>query len=69
MSHSHHGGGSTTTGTGAFKAKNRELAEAYWYLVAGAVGFAGVTRAISYLQVVSRSVAPPPLRFPPVLPN
>ncbi|SPO04579.1 related to ferric reductase (metalloreductase) [Cephalotrichum gorgonifer] len=54
MSHNHGGSSSTTYGTGSFKKKNRELAEAYWYLVAGTIGLVGVTRAIDYLQVVSR---------------
>ena len=58
MDHSHHDHGSSTTGTGAFKKKNRELAEAYWYLVAGVVGLAGVARAVNYLQVISRCVLP-----------
>jgi hypothetical protein len=54
MNHNH--GGSSTTGTGAFKKKNRELAEAYWYIVAGVVGFCGVIRLIDYVQVVRRLV-------------
>lgn len=61
MSHHHHGG-TSTTGTGSFKKKNRELAEAYWYLVAGVVGLAGITRAVDYVQVLSRcaSLLPSP---------
>lgn len=60
MSHHHHGG-SSTTGTGSFKKKNRELAEAYWYLVAGVVGLAGITRAVDYVQVLSRCALPLPV--------
>lgn len=60
MSHNHNHGGSSTTGTGSFKKKNRELAEAYWYLVAGVVGLAGITRAVDYVQVLSRCASLPP---------
>ncbi|PKS10136.1 hypothetical protein jhhlp_001886 [Lomentospora prolificans] len=54
MDHSHHGSGSSTTGTGAFKKTNMALARAYWYIIAGVVGLCAVIRLIDYVQVVSR---------------
>ncbi|KAH7374448.1 ferric reductase like transmembrane component-domain-containing protein [Plectosphaerella cucumerina] len=47
MSHAHHGGGG---GVGSRQDINKSLAESYWYLIAGATGFAALVRVANHLE-------------------
>lgn len=44
-------------GTGMFQTDNMGLAQAYWYLIAGALGLCIAVRAGSFLQRRTRLVA------------
>lgn len=56
MDHDHHGGGG---GVGSRQAINRSLAQSYWYLIAGAIGFAALVRVVNYLETRRRYIFTP----------
>ncbi|KAK1580023.1 ferric reductase like transmembrane component [Colletotrichum navitas] len=65
MSHNHGGGGGggmdgmggmggMTMGTALFQDTNIQLAQSFWYIIAGVVGFLGIIRGINYLEGLRR---------------
>ncbi|GJC86187.1 ferric reductase transmembrane component 4 [Colletotrichum liriopes] len=59
MSHNHGGGGGgmgggMTMGTALFQETNIHLAQSFWYIIAGVVGFLGVIRGINHLEGLRR---------------
>ncbi|KAJ0329144.1 hypothetical protein COL5a_004376 [Colletotrichum fioriniae] len=58
MSHNHGGGssmgGGMTMGTALFQETNVQLAQSFWYIIAGVVGFLGIIRGLNYLEGLRR---------------
>ncbi|WYZ40970.1 hypothetical protein EsH8_IV_001311 [Colletotrichum jinshuiense] len=58
MSHNHGGGGSSgggmTMGTALFQETNIQLAQSFWYIIAGVVGFLGIIRGVNHLEGLRR---------------
>ncbi|KAK1991647.1 ferric reductase like transmembrane component [Colletotrichum falcatum] len=61
MSHNHGGGGGggggmggMPMGTALFQETNIQLAQSFWYIIAGVVGFLGIIRGINYLEGLRR---------------
>ncbi|EFQ32844.1 ferric reductase like transmembrane component [Colletotrichum graminicola M1.001] len=62
MSHNHGGGGGggmggmsgMPMGTALFQDTNIQLAQSFWYIIAGVVGFLGIIRGINYLEGLRR---------------
>ncbi|KAF9875349.1 metalloreductase transmembrane [Colletotrichum karsti] len=53
MSHNHGGsggGGGMAMGTALFQETNIHLAQSFWYIIAGVVGFLGIIRGVNYLE-------------------
>ncbi|KAJ0158471.1 Ferric/cupric reductase transmembrane component 7 [Colletotrichum tanaceti] len=62
MSHNHGGeggggggmGGGMMMGTALFQITNIHLAQSFWYIIAGVVGFLGIIRGLNYLEGLRR---------------
>ncbi|WQF76699.1 Putative ferric reductase, NAD binding domain, ferric reductase transmembrane component-like protein [Colletotrichum destructivum] len=59
MSHNHGGGGGgmgggMMMGTALFQVTNIHLAQSFWYIIAGVVGFLGIIRGLNYLEGLRR---------------
>lgn len=47
-------GGGMTMGTALFQETNVQLAQSFWYIIAGVVGFLGIIRGLNYLEGLRR---------------
>lgn len=47
-------GGGMTMGTALFQETNVQLAQSFWYIIAGVVGFLGIIRGLNYLESLRR---------------
>ncbi|TDZ23813.1 Ferric reductase transmembrane component 4 [Colletotrichum orbiculare MAFF 240422] len=58
MSHNHGGGGGgmggMTMGTALFQETNIHLAQSFWYIIAGVVGFLAIVRGVNHLEGMRR---------------
>ena len=52
-------GGMDSSSDPMFRSFNQALAEDYWYIIAGILGFIVLLRGVDYYQTWSRSVTPP----------